>query len=54
MNPKTEEKDKVVYGRLVSATQVLAVLVKHPSKKNKETLLFKRKSVFIKTITRCN
>lgn len=43
MNPKTEEPDKVMCGLLVSSTQVLAVLVKHPSKKNKETLLFKER-----------
>lgn len=50
VNPKTEEPNKVMFGLLVSSTQVLAMLVKHPSKKkNKRKLFFrtKRKSVFI-------
>lgn len=57
VNPKTEEPDKVMCGLLVSSTQVLAVLVKHPSKKNKEMLLFKerKEKVFSSnTITGCN
>lgn len=57
MNPKTEEPNKVMFGLLVSSTQVLAMLVKHPSKKKtKENFSSGRKEkVFSSnTIAGCN
>ncbi len=56
MNPKTEKPDKVMCGLLVSSTQMLAVFVKHPSKKKKKLFCLKKekKKCFHQTIRGCN